>query len=113
MYHYLTGSASWLVLTQLIHVFGVRGYRGDLMLAPQLVKEEFNKKGIASVSCQFAGKRLTVEYHNPKKLDAGQYAIKEILIDGKPLAFKHLAQDKACIQRTSITKDSLIKVTLG
>ncbi len=113
MYHYLTGSASWLVLTQLIHVFGVRGVRGDLILAPQLVKEEFNKKGIASVSCQFAGKRLTIEYHNPQQIDAGQYAIKEILMDGKPPAFKRLNQDKVCIQRTSLTKDALIKVTLG
>jgi cellobiose phosphorylase len=83
------------------------------MLAPQLVKEEFNKKGIASVSCQFAGKRLTVEYHNPKKLDAGKYAIKEILINGKPPAFKQVAHDKVCIPRSSITKSALIKVTLG
>jgi cellobiose phosphorylase len=113
MYHYLTGSASWLVLTQLIHVFGVRGYRGDLLLAPQLVKEEFDKKGIASVSCQFAGKRLTVEYHNPQKLDAGQYSIKEILIDGKSPVFTRVTQDKACIQRSSITKDALIKVFLS
>jgi cellobiose phosphorylase len=113
MYHYLTGSASWLVLTQLTHVFGVRGSRGHLMLAPQLVKEEFNKKAVASVSCQFAGKRLTVEYHNPQKLDAGQYTIKEILINGKPYDFKHIALNKACIPRTSITKDALIKVTLA
>ncbi len=113
MYHYLTGSASWLVLTQLTHVFGVRGSRGDLLLAPQLVKEEFNKKGIASVTCQFAGKRLTVEYHNPQKLDAGQYAIKEVLADGKSTAFKHLAQDKISMPRASITKDALIKITLG
>src|SRR5208283_5080569 len=110
MYHYLTGSASWLVLTQLIHVYGVRGEQGNLILAPQLVKEEFNKKGIASVSCQFAGKRLTVEYCNPQKIDAGQYAIKEILIDGKPPAFNRPAPDKACIPRSAITKDSLIKV---
>jgi cellobiose phosphorylase len=113
MYHYLTGSASWLVLTQLTQVFGVRGSRGNLMLCPQLVKEEFNTKGIASVSCQFAGKRLSVEYHNPLKLDAGQYAIKEILIDGKSSAFKLETKNRACIQRSAIPKDALIKVTLG
>jgi cellobiose phosphorylase len=113
MYHYLTGSASWLVLTQLIHVFGVRGHRGHLMLSPQLVKEEFNKKGMACVSCQFAGKRLRVEYHNPAKLDAGQYSIKEILIDGKTADFKQVTQAQACIQRASITKDALIRVILG
>jgi len=27
MYHYLTGSASWMVLTLLNYVFGVRGFR--------------------------------------------------------------------------------------
>jgi cellobiose phosphorylase len=113
MYHYLTGSASWLVLTQLLHVFGVRGSLGHLMLAPQLVKEQFNKKGMACVSCQFVGKRLKVEYHNPQKLDAGQYAIKEILIDAKPAAFQRLSPDKALIQRSSIIQDALIKVTLG
>jgi len=113
MYHYLTGSASWLVLTELIHVFGVRGYRGDLMLAPQLVKEEFNKNGIAAVSCQFAGKRLNVEYHNPQKLDAGQYVIKEIRIDGESLVFKSIAQAQALINRNTISKDLLIKVILG
>ena len=64
------------------------GHRGDLMLAPQLVKEEFDQKAIAAVTCQFAGKRLTVEYHNPEKLDAGRYAIKEVLIDGKSLIFQ-------------------------
>jgi len=111
MYHYLTGSASWLVLTQLVQVFGVRGHRGDLMLAPQLVKEEFNTKGIASVACQFAGKRLTVEYHNPQKLDAGQYAIKEILINGKK--GDTLKCPPFSIPRSSITKDALITVILG
>jgi len=111
MYHYLTGSASWLVLNQLINAFGVRGHRGDLMLAPQLVKEEFNQKAVASVSCQFNGKHLTVDYHNPKKLDAGQYTIKEIHIDGKPITIKPAA--KVTIPRATITQDSVIKVILG
>jgi cellobiose phosphorylase len=113
MYHYLTGSASWLVLTLLNHAFGVRASRGDLVLAPQLVKEEFGQKGIASVACQFAGKRLTVEYHNPRRLDAGQYTIKEVLTNGKPLAFKPLTPNQICISRSSLTKDSVIKVILG
>ena len=113
MYHYLTGSASWLVLTQLIHVFGVRGSRGDLMLAPQLVREDFDKKGIASVSCQFAGRHLTVEYFNPQKLDAGQYAIREITINGKKGGILKSPLAKVTIPRASITQDSLIKVILG
>jgi cellobiose phosphorylase len=113
MYHYLTGSASWLVLTQLTHVFGVQGRYGDLMLCPQLVKEEFNSKGIASVSFQFAGQALTVEYHNPQKLDAGQYAIKAIQINEKPHTFETLSKNKALIQKSSLTEDAFIKITLG
>jgi len=113
MYHYLTGSASWLVLTQLIHVFGVRGHRGNLLLAPQLVKDEFNQKGMVSVTCQFAGNRLTIEYHNPKNLDAGEYTIKEVLIDGNSFPLPSLAQEKVTIPRNSIIKKSLIKVVLG
>jgi len=113
MYHYLTGSASWLVLTQLVHVFGVRGHQGDLMIAPQLVKEEFNKKNTASVTCQFAGHRLTVEYHNPKKLDSGKYAIKEVLMDSKIPNFDQVSSSRITIPRASLTKDALIKVILG
>jgi cellobiose phosphorylase len=115
MYHYLTGSASWLVLTQLIDVFGVRGFRGDLMLAPQLVKEEFNNKAMASVACQFAGHRLTVEYQNSQKLDAGQYVIKEVLIGGVACTDAKFGNpaNQVCIPRTSIIKDALIRVILG
>ncbi|HLF19036.1 MAG TPA: cellobiose phosphorylase [Candidatus Omnitrophota bacterium] len=88
MYHYLTGSASWLVLTQLTQVFGVRGVCGDLLLAPKLMKEEFGTDKKASVHCIFAGKRLIVTYLNPQQLDYGQYQIKEVKINGKGISFK-------------------------
>ncbi len=113
MYHYLTGSASWLVLTKLIHVFGVRGHRGDLILSPQLVKEEFNAKGHAAVICQFAGRRLDITYHNPSRLDAGQYAIKGISVDGKPWPHQLLTPGQALIQRSSLPKGGPILVLLG
>jgi len=113
MYHYLTGSASWLVLTQLTQVFGVRGWLGDLILAPQLTPQEFDQQGLASVSCQFAGKRLKVEYHNPRRLDAGSYVIKSININAKLVTFQSLAPAQARIRRSSITKDAVIKVILG
>ncbi len=78
MYHYLTGSASWLVLTQLTQVFGVRGEGGDLVISPKLVKEEFSHEGKASVESYFAGKRIKVVYHNEQKLDYGSYTIKGV-----------------------------------
>ena len=42
MYHYLTGAASWLMLTVLSEIFGVKGAYGDLMIAPKLVAEQFD-----------------------------------------------------------------------
>ena len=35
MYHYLTGAASWFMLTMITQVFGVRGEAGDLIFASQ------------------------------------------------------------------------------
>ncbi len=82
MYPYLTGSASWYLLTMLTEVFGVKGHLGDLILEPKLVQEQFDATGEARVSTLFAGRRLNVVYHNPSRLDYGQYKIKEILING-------------------------------
>ncbi len=45
LYLYLTGSASWLVLTVLTQVFGVRGHYGDLLLAPKFTGDDFNGTG--------------------------------------------------------------------
>lgn len=38
MYTYLTGAGSWMVLTVLTQMFGVRGKAGDLLFSPQLLK---------------------------------------------------------------------------
>lgn len=112
MYHYLTGSASWMVLTELTQVFGVRGHYGDLVLAPQLVKAQFDRKGAAAVKCPFAGHMIHVEYHNPHKLDVGCYTIKEITLDGAPLAFEHTSPGAVLIQRSHILKNTSLKVLL-
>ncbi|GJM76558.1 hypothetical protein HMSSN036_87740 [Paenibacillus macerans] len=49
MYTYLTGSASWLLLTQLTEVYGVKGRFGDLRLEPKLVQAQFDGSGEAAV----------------------------------------------------------------
>ena len=86
MYPYLTGSASWYLLTLVTQAFGVRGQRGDLLLAPMLVKEMFDASGCASVTTLFAGRTLQVTYRNPALLDYGSYHIHEIRLDGIPIA---------------------------
>lgn len=108
MYHYLTGSASWLILTQLTQVFGVRGEEGDLVIAPKLVREEFDSEGKASVACQFAGGRLTVEFYNPAGLDHAEYRIKEVLANGRAVIFKSLSPQQIKIPRPSLGKSSNI-----
>ncbi|CAH0117926.1 hypothetical protein PAE9249_00391 [Paenibacillus sp. CECT 9249] len=75
MYHYLTGSASWLLLTAVTEVYGVKGALGDLTLEPKLVREQFDKNGEAAIDTLFAGKKLRIVYRNPRGLDYGEYRI--------------------------------------
>ncbi|MGE5597823.1 MAG: GH36-type glycosyl hydrolase domain-containing protein [Bacteroidota bacterium] len=82
MYHYLTGSASWYLLTMLTEVYGVKGCLGDLLLEPKLLREQFDASGNAEVRTVFAGRELAVVYRNPHGLDHGQYAIERVRIEG-------------------------------
>lgn len=79
MYSYLTGAASWYMLTLITEVFGVKGEIGNLVLEPKLVKEQFDKDGMAYVELEFAGKRLEIRYENPTGKDVGEYKISEVL----------------------------------
>ena len=81
MYHYLTGAASWLLLTVLNEMYGIKGELGALKLSPKLLAEQFSK-GMASATCMFRGANITVTYQNPFGLEAGEYTVKEIYIDG-------------------------------
>lgn len=81
MYHYLTGAASWLLLTVLNEMYGIKGELGALKLAPKLLAEQFSN-GMASATCMFRGANITVTYQNPFCLEAGEYTVKEIYIDG-------------------------------
>ena len=103
MYHYLTGSASWLVLTELTQAFGVRGRCGDLVIDPKLMKEEFAQNGKASVHCSFAGKSLVVVYKNARQWDFGEYAIAKVSLDGRQVPFSVL-KSGICIARHEIKK---------
>ena len=75
MYPYLTGAASWMLLTLQTQAFGVRGCGGDLVLEPKLTTEQFDGEGIAEICCTAVGKKLCVRYQNPEKLDWGAYQV--------------------------------------
>jgi cellobiose phosphorylase len=88
MYPYLTGSASWYLLTLVNEVFGVKGQLGDLRLEPKLVAVQFAADGKAAIQTLFADRHLHIIYHNPKRLDYGDYTIDAVAINGKPVAFE-------------------------
>jgi cellobiose phosphorylase len=101
MYNYLTGSASWLLLTVLNETYGVKGSLGDLVLQPKLMSEQFNETGEASVSTVFADKRIKVVYRNTSKADYKNYGIGSVKINGSKTAVK-IEKDKAVIGRALI-----------
>ncbi len=75
MYPYLTGAASWLLLTLQTQVYGVRGQMGDLAISPKLTADMFDETGTAQIECVAVGRKVRVQYINPKSLDWGEYAI--------------------------------------
>lgn len=83
LYHYLTGSASWYLLTLVTQVMGVRGFWGDLLLAPKLMPDQFGTRGQVTVTTNFAGKCLKITYLNRSKRPYGQYKIDSVLLQGR------------------------------
>lgn len=79
VYHYLTGAASWLMLTVLTEMFGIKGSYGDMCFEPKLLPSQFDDEENASVSFEFNGKPLTVVY----KKTSGASAVKKISVDGE------------------------------
>lgn len=117
VYPFLTGSASWYLLTILTQNFGVRGQLGDLELCPQMVREQFDTAGQASIRFWFAGRHLEVQYHNPESLDCSEYKLEKASLNGQPLDCRPVAGGLR-IQRSIIEQlDSdplhLIKVRLS
>ncbi|MFH1478235.1 MAG: cellobiose phosphorylase [Candidatus Omnitrophota bacterium] len=99
MYSYLTGSASWFMLTLITQVFGVRGDMGDLVIEPKLVKEQFKSSGTISLETSFLNRRLNITYRNPERLDFGEYRVLKVLIN------ERIAKD------TPIKKKTFLKLT--
>ncbi|EFW88391.1 GH36-type glycosyl hydrolase domain-containing protein [Streptococcus equinus] len=99
VYHYLTGAASWYMLTMVTEAFGVHGKAGDLVLYPKLLAEQFDDKGRASITVQFADKTFHIHYDNPNQKDFGKYIIKKAICDNQEIditddAFAFITKDK-------------------
>lgn len=85
MYHYLTGAASWYMMTMITEVFGVRGEAGGLIIYPKLLAEQFDEAATASITVPFAGKMFRIIYRNESGKDFGAYTIGSASCDGTGL----------------------------
>jgi len=114
MYSYLTGSASWFIMTLLTEVFGVKGEFGDLRLSPKLVKEQFKHSSTISTHINFAGKRINISYQNRNKKDYPHYSIKNI---SSNISCQRINAKEIILKRNSITSAKSnqinIDITLG
>lgn len=82
-YHYVTGAASWFILTLMREMFGFQGEEGDLLLRPKLRACQFDAQGICSLTAFFAGKKMQVIYQNENHKEYGEYQITSVQVNGK------------------------------
>ncbi|OGX12350.1 MAG: hypothetical protein A3I71_06345 [Omnitrophica WOR_2 bacterium RIFCSPLOWO2_02_FULL_63_16] len=104
MYSYLTGSASWLICLLLTQVYGIRGALGDLVIDPQLTRDDFGSRRALRVHTAFAGRPLVITIANPKRLEAGRYAVERIRHDrdGAAIPFTRLPAGGARLARSHV-----------
>lgn len=103
MYSYLTGAASWYMMTMITEVFGIRGEAGDLILYPRLLAEQFDEKNLASITVPFAGKTVTVVYENPGRKDFGEYIIGAAVFGGD-------RSDSGNEKRLAVNEDAFVVI---
>lgn len=77
LYAYLTGAASWYMLTVITQVFGVKGNNGNLEITPALLAEQFGEKKKAVLRMEFAGRKLEICIENPQMKEYGEYHIQK------------------------------------
>ncbi len=103
VYHYLTGAASWLMLTVLTEMFGVKGQWGDIVFEPKLLPEQFDGEGKAGVSMEFNGCPIDITYVKTSSGDS----VTAVEVDGVVMDGNRVPADKL-----STDKTTYIRVTL-
>ncbi|MBD3392034.1 MAG: cellobiose phosphorylase [Chitinivibrionales bacterium] len=118
-YTYLTGSATWAVLTMATQMFGVRGELGNLCLNPKLVRAQFGRKGIAGMRCSLHNRALFVRYINRKRLNWDAYRIVSVTINGREVhAERDRRRPSATVRKPDLLRActrslNMVDVTLG
>ncbi len=118
MYCYLTGSASWLVYLLLTQVYGIRGERGDLVIDPQLTREDFGDHHAIAVETSFAERRLRIHIANPKRLRPGEYAVLDVRTGDRSVPFTTRSEGgvrivRRVLEQLPATHCHLLSISLG
>lgn len=92
MYPYLTGSASWLLMTMVTEVCGVKGVYGDLSFEPKLVRELLDENRSLGLWLKFAGVSLHVCFRADEEQDVYTQA-KSVILDGKRMEGNVIPRD--------------------
>ena len=87
VYHYLTGAASWYMMTVITQAFGIRGENGNLCICPKLLLEQFDKDHMAALSLWFDGREFMIVIKNENDKEYGEYNIDRVTFDGADLPF--------------------------
>ncbi len=116
MYSYLTGSASWFVLTLLTQAFGLRGQDGDLLIEPKLCAAQFKGTATITINRVFAGRQLQVNFSCPKKTNPDRYKIIKVILNACDLAVKdpqRIMIKRKIILNLSAQKINILNIVLG
>lgn len=100
VYHYLTGAASWYMMTMITEVFGVRGKEGDLLIQPKLLADQFDCEGRCSINLPFAGKAFHIVFENKQRKEFGTYGIASVSCNQTPVDIQD--KDSLILPRTMI-----------
>ena len=116
MYAYLTGSASWFVLTLIAQAFGVRGDNGNLLIEPKLLPSQFGDSLCLCIKRSFAGRAFEIKFFNPKKLGYPEYRIVKVSLNSCVLTQDSSRQAvilRRLILELPAARINTLEVTLG
>ena len=103
MYPYLTGSASWLMMTVVTEVYGIRGSFGDLLIAPKLLREQLGEERRIGISLEFAGVLLNVHYQAKEEQET-YTSVRELYLDGEQIQGNMISRSQL-MERCGIGKE--------
>lgn len=113
MYHYLTGAASWYLMTVVTEMFGAEGMDGALCLSPKLLPEQFDVEGKAEISFTFAGHSWHVIYRNEQYRAYEDYRIADAFLDGARLEVGARSVRIPAEQMIKLSKEQIHEVAIA